>query len=150
MKQQKYLAVSLTEILIALAIISIVAGISFVSAKRQLTSQKENAVVSNFKQIILEGTTAASARGVETVLFRDNNKISLLRSDNNEEIDSFLIPATVSTNLPRHGVLLAFSPHGWVDEASLAALPNPFAINTGDGNYAIRVSLIGEIDIEVH
>jgi len=149
MRRRKELAFSMVEILTTLAIIAIVAGLSYVSGRRQLENQKENAVVASFEQIILEGTTAASARGVKMILFRDENRISLLRSDNNEEISYFELPSTVLTNLAPEGELLAFSPHGWVDEVSLSSFPNPLEIRTTDKTYDLKVSLIGEVDVEV-
>jgi len=149
MKPRKERAFSLVEILVTLAIIAIVAGLSYVSGRRQLTNQEENSVVSSFQQIILEGTTAASSRGVKTILFRDEDKISLLRSDNNEELSYFELPSTVTTNLASRGELLAFSPHGWVDEVSLSNFPSPLEIRTSDKTYDLKVSLIGEVDVEV-
>lgn len=147
--KRKKQAFSLAEILIVLAIISIIAGLSFVSGRRQLTKQEENATVSSFAQIVLQGATAAASRGVEVVLLRSGNEIILVRSDNNNVLESFDIPVTVATNLVANGEILRFAPQGWVDVNSLAALPSPVEFTTSDKTYELTVSLIGEVKTEV-
>ena len=147
--RQKNQAFSIVEILIVLAIISIVAGISFVSGRRQLTKQEENATVASFSQSVLQGATASASRGVEVVLIRTGNNFSLRRADNNQELDSFDMPGSVATNLASNGEILRFAPQGWVDVNSLAALPSPVEFITSDNTYKLTVSLIGEVKTEV-
>ncbi|HHO54820.1 MAG TPA: prepilin-type N-terminal cleavage/methylation domain-containing protein [Trueperaceae bacterium] len=147
--KSKRQAFSIVEILIVLAIISIVAGLSFVSGRRQLTKEEENATVASFSQLVSQGATAASSRGIEVVLLRTANNFSLRRSDNNQELDNFDMPSTVVTNLALNGEILRFAPQGWVDVNSLAALPSPVEFTTSDNTYELTVSLIGEVRTEV-
>ena len=142
-------AFSLVEILIVLGIISIVAGFSFVSGRKQLSKQEENATVASFTQLVLQGATAASSRGVEVIIDRTGNHFSLLRVDNNQELDSFDMPFSVASNLAPNGEILRFAPQGWVDVGSLAALPSPVEFTTSDKTYELTVSLIGEVRTEV-
>jgi len=140
--------ITLLELLVVVAIIGVVAGIGVFNGRRALQGQQEQAAVRSIQQSIWQGATAASARGVETELFRTDRELLVREVPSRRTLRREELPAGVSTNLPE-GQVLRFTPPGQIARATLLALPEPLMVWTTDGSYRLTVSLIGEVRAEV-
>jgi type IV fimbrial biogenesis protein FimU len=139
---------SLLELLVVLAIIGVAVGIGVFNGLRALQAQQERAAVRSIQQSIWQGATAASARGVETELVRNDRQLLVREVVSGRTLRREELPAGVSTNLPT-GQVLRFTPPGQIARATLDALPVPLYVRTTDRRYQLRVSLIGEVQAQV-
>jgi prepilin-type N-terminal cleavage/methylation domain-containing protein len=139
---------SIIELLVVLAIIGVVVGIGVFNGLRVLQGQQERAAVRSIQQSIWQGATAASARGVETELVRNDRQLLVREVVSGRTLRREELPAGVSTNLPA-GQVLRFTPPGRVAIATLRALPEPLVVEASGRRYQLRVSLIGEVQAQV-
>lgn len=137
---------SLIELLIVVAIIAIIAGLAVMNGRPIVRGQEGAAAIKTMQQSVWQGATMAASRGVRTVLVLDGSDLEVRNSDNDELIRRFELPENASLNVD-DGPLLAFTPPGKVDEATLNALPKPFRITSNDNVYDLQISLIGEVRV---
>ena len=137
---------TLLELLIVIAIIAVVAGIAVMSGRPIVRGQEGAAAIKTMQQSVWQGATMAASRGVRTVLVLNGNDLEVRNADNDELIRRFELPDEASLNV-EDGTLLAFTPPGKVDEATLSALPDPLRITSNDSIYDLQISLIGEVRV---
>ena len=138
---------TMLEILIAVAIIGIVAGVGVINGRKMAQRQNQNAAARSIQQLFWQGATGAASRGVEVTLERNNKVFTLERSDNSEVLRSFTLPEQVSINFPE-GEVVRFTPPGKIDDDSFDALPSPITLSTEAKNYTVSISIIGEVKVE--
>lgn len=137
---------SVLELLIALAIVAVVAGIVVMAGRPVVRGQEGQAALRTMQQSVWQGATSAASRGVRTSLVLSGGDLEVRNADSNELIRRFELPDEVSLNVEQ-GQILAFTPPGKVDETTLASLPDPFRITSEQGTYDLQVSLIGEVRV---
>lgn len=137
---------TLLEILIVLAIIAIIAGIAVMNGRPIVQGQEGAAAIRTMQQSVWQGATMAASRGVRTVLVLNGANLEVRNAVTNDLIRSFELPDQASLNVP-DGTLLAFTPPGKVDEATLGSLPSPLTITSNDNVYDLQISLIGEVRV---
>lgn len=135
---------SVLELLIALAIAAVVAGIVVLAGRPIVRGQEGQAALRSVQQSVWQGATSAASRGVRTSLVLAGSDLEVRNAESNELIRRFELPDDVSLNVEQ-GQILAFTPPGKVDETTLAGLPDPFQITSQQGTYDLQVSLIGEV-----
>jgi prepilin-type N-terminal cleavage/methylation domain-containing protein len=133
---------TMLELLIVIAIVSILASVTFVSGRQIMRGQEQAAVLSQFKQAISRGASTASARGKAVTFKRDNGNFILFEKVSLKELQRFTLPDGVTINVP-NGNILEFQSNGLIN--NLSSLPNPLTIVTSSKTYNIKISLIGEM-----
>jgi len=136
---------TLLELLVVAAIIGIVAGIAVMSGRPLARAQAEEAAFRTVQQSVWQGATMAASRGVRTQLTYTGSTLDVMNQSSGAVIRTFELPAAASINVPSGTTLLEFTPPGKVDEASLAALPDPLTITSNGRARDVEVSLIGEV-----
>lgn len=137
---------TLIEVLIVVAIIGIIAGVSVINGRAALNTQEESAAVNTVRQTAWQGATAASARGQAIEMVREGNELLLrvqTQRGNGAVITRRDLPAHLETNLPQ-GTILRFLPPGKVDPDSLNAAEG-FYIGSGANRQELEFSVIGEV-----
>lgn len=137
---------SVLELLIVVAILSIVLSLVAVSWRGYVQRASERSVVNTFQQSVWQGATMAAARGFRTELVRNGDLLLVRRVSNGAELRRFELDPSATLNVP-DGQVLVFTPPGAVLEASLAALPDPIEITAAGTTYELDVSLIGEVRV---
>jgi len=135
---------SVVELLVVVAIVGILGGISVISGRTILKGQEERAAVHSFRQAVSRGATAASAKGKTLRLVKGNGKLTL--KEGAKTFQTYDLAKTLGTNLS-DGVLLEFQPTGKITSSSLNALPKPITLITEAKTYELTVSLIGEVKV---
>lgn len=135
---------SLIELLILLAILGLIAGVIALNGRRVLAGQQQKAAIESVRQSVWNGATAAASRGKTMELYRTATALEV--RDGKAVLQTFALPASVTTNLPMGQVLL-FTPPGEVDPATLQALPSPLTMTVNGRTYTLQVSLIGEVKV---
>ena len=143
------LGMTLVELLIVIAVISIIFAIGAIQGRRALNNSQEGASIKAVQQSVWQAATAASSRGRETTLNLEGRNIVIRLDGSNDEIRRFELADGVSTNLPT-GEFLRFLPPGEISQASYDALTQPITITTSKGTYALSLSLIGETRVETN
>ena len=139
---------SLLELIIAIAIIGVVAGLGFLNGRAVAERRAAQAAIATIQQSIWQGASSAAARGVIVELRRVADGFTLNIDD--EVLRAFEIPTEVSTNLGAgdDGVALVFTPPGKVDVASLVALADlgeDLYVESPYSRYQLQISMIGEV-----
>lgn len=140
-------AFTILELLLVVAIVGIIAGITVVSGRQILQGQEEQAVIHSFRQGVLQSATAASARGEKVRLVKQGNELQL-KDESNTVFQRFDLAASVTTNLD-DGLILAFHPSGKATNWSYNRLTRPLRFETEKTTYLISVSLIGETKVVI-
>jgi type II secretory pathway pseudopilin PulG len=146
---------TILELLVILAVIGIIGTIGVMNGRRIVQGQESRAAMESVRQSVWQGATLAAARGIPTVLVRTSAGLEVRNAQSGAVLRRFELPAGTQLSLPANpglgrpaGTVLAFTPPGKVDPASLAALPQPFTLTIDDQVYRLKVSLIGEIQAE--
>jgi type II secretory pathway pseudopilin PulG len=134
------------ELLIVLAIIGATAGIIALSGRLITRGQDANAAVKTMQQSIWQGATMAASRGVRTNLVLSGQELEVQVASSGQVIRRYELNADAALNVS-DGTLLAFTPPGKVDPASLASLPTPLQLTTNGTTYDLQISLIGEVRV---
>ncbi len=134
---------TLLELIIVMAIIAAVAGIGVMNGRLAAQRQAAKGAVATFQQSVWQGATAAAARGLTVELHRTAKGLALVNVANGQVLREYDVPASVTINTPNP--ILRFTPPGKVDLETLDALPDTLVIDTGQGAYAVEISLIGEV-----
>lgn len=137
---------TLLELLIVLTIIGAVAGIAVMSGRPIVRGQEASAAVKTMQQSVWQGATMAASRGVRTNLVVSGQTLEVQEASSGEVIRSFELSADASLNVG-DGTMLAFTPPGKVDSASLAALPTPLQLTSNGETFDLQISLIGEVRV---
>lgn len=136
---------TLLELLVVLAVISVLVGIGVFNGRRALHSQQERAAFNSLRQSVWQGATAAASRGQQVFLQLDGKELSLhLGSADGRQLRSENFPTGVSTNLPQ-GTVLVFEPPGKV-LADLLPEEGEYWFVSGGNTVQLRFSVIGEVE----
>lgn len=135
---------SLLEILIVLAVLSITAGFVAIGSRNILQGQEERAAVTSVQTLFWQGATAASSRGKTLELVRSGSVLSVREQDSGTTIRREELPNEVDLSLP-DGLIATFVAPGKVSMAS----SDSFTIQGKEKTYVMTVSLIGEVKKEV-
>lgn len=138
---------SVVELLIAVAIIGVLAGVGFVSGRQILQGQQNRSAINTIQQSVWQGATAAASRGITAELFRNGRVLQVRNQATSAVIRSFELPPDVVFNLP-DGASLVFTPPGKIDLGSMANLPS-LTLQANGKTYSLQVSLIGEVKVEL-
>ena len=136
---------SILELLVVVAIIGILGGISVISGRTIMKGQEEMASVYSFRQAVSRGATAANAKGKEVRLVKRGNELKLKDSDN-KVFQTYDLAKSINTNLS-DGLILKFHPTGKITNWTLKNLPDPVTFTTEKKTYEMIVSLIGEVKV---
>lgn len=146
-KKQRTEGLTILEVMVVLAIISVIAGLVAINGRRVLQGQDEIAAVTSLQQSVWQGATAAAARGVVTRLTRQGDSFVLTDTSNGRTLRRFELPRGVESTW-NDGQSLDFTPPGKVDTETLKALPNPLTLTTSSRTTVLTISLIGEVKAE--
>lgn len=137
------------ELLVAVAIAGVVLSLAVVGGRRILVGQEQRSALTTVQQSVWQGATAAAARGRELELVIAGPGLVLRFADDASVVRTFELPADVSFNLENDDrLLLRFTPPGTLDPVALAALPDPLVVTTGQGEFVLTLSVIGEVRYE--
>ncbi len=143
---------SLTEILIVLSIVGILAMVGFVSSSNIKVKQEEHAAIAMLRQSIAAAATNSASKGRRlSLVYRSAGNKIVLEDESFNSLGEYKLPNSVSTDLD-NGDRLEFTPLGWVDSNSLSGsggFPNPITVSTTDKDYHLTISLIAEVRAEV-
>lgn len=137
---------SILELLVVLAVLGVVFSLVALTGRIFVQRASERSVVDTFQQAVWQGATAAAARGFPTELVLDADELLLRRVSTGEVVRRFELDGNAAWNVA-DGQMLVFTPPGAVDEATLAALPDPIEIVAAGTTYRLEVSLIGEVRV---
>lgn len=137
---------TLLELLVAIAIIAAVGGAVVIGGRLIMRGQDANAAVKTMQQSVWQGATMAASRGVRTNLVLNGRDLEVQVASNGQVIRRFELNSDATLNVS-DGTLLAFTPPGKVDSASLDALPSPLQLTTNGETYDLQISLIGEVRV---
>lgn len=138
---------TLIELLVGMAIVGVISGIAFTSARGIFTAQDARSVVTSIRQLFAQGATAAASRGVQLVMVRNGNTITIRTTDTVPVvIRTITLPPSVSTTL-LSGTSFTFSAPGKVSFPSGSNPSNQFTISAGGKTYTLEVSVIGEVKV---
>lgn len=139
---------SLVEMLIVLAVMGIIGGISIFSYRQVQMGQEARAGVSSLRLIMAHGATAASSRGLTLDLVKSGNSLQVQTTDANPiVVTKEILPSAIATQLPSTDPILSFSSVGRV--VFPAGFTNPIVVTSRGRTYTLTVSLIGEVKMEV-
>lgn len=138
--------ISVTEILIVIAILGILVGLVAINGRRLFAGQEARAAVTSIQQTVWQGATAAAARGSLTRMSRSGDAFVLTDTSDGATLKTFELPDNVTFSWP-DGQALDFLPPGRVDTATLDALP-PLTIVADGRTSVLTISLIGEVKAE--
>jgi prepilin-type N-terminal cleavage/methylation domain-containing protein len=142
---------TMIEILIVIAIIGILLGMSLLNGRQIINRQKEVASVQQFRQLVQRATTTANARGITATLVRTGSSIKVINSsDPTKTLMEMTLDRNVTSNLPENESLV-FASTGRIDPASFNTLPgtNSFEMQASGKTYKLNLSVIGEVKLEV-
>ena len=137
---------SILELLVVLAVLGVVFSLVALTGRIFVQRASERSVVDTFQQAVWQGATAAAARRFPTELVLDADELLLRRVSTGEVVRRFELDGNAAWNVA-DGQMLVFTPPGAVDEATLAALPDPIEIVAAGTTYRLEVSLIGEVRV---
>lgn len=141
---QRYLGLTLVEVLIVLAIIGIILGLGVFNGRQALTAQQERAAVNSIRQAAWQGATAAAARGRAVHMTVEDGELLLrLESASGRVLRREELPRDLETNIPE-GTLLEFTPPGKVVPGSLPA-PGDYWVGAAGRTLELEFSMIGEV-----
>ena len=141
--QRSIAGITMLELLIVIAIIGIIGGISFISGNEIARRQSAQGAISTFQQSVWQGATMAASRGTTIELRRDGQELRLTHGISGETIRRYELPAGV--DIPVQNPILRFLPPGKIDQATLNSLPDNLVISTSEGRYGLEISVIGEV-----
>ena len=138
------------ELLIVIAILGVLMGISMIGSRQIMQKQKEMASVQQFRQLISQSTTAVNSRSINGVLVRTGNQIKVIDKDNpSKTLADMTLDSKVVTNLPS-GQSLEFLPTGRISSISLQPLLDlPLKMEAAGQTFALEISVIGEVKAEL-
>ena len=136
---------SFVEMLIVLVVIGIVGGITAGGFTQMRASQEARAGITSIRQIISQGATSASSRGIPLELVRSGNKLEV-RALNATVLHSVALPSALAAQFPSSGAWLNFNAVGRVGYPS-SFWANPKTLTSGGKSYQLSISLIGEIKV---
>ena len=141
---------TMIEIMIVLAILGVLLGISLLNGRQIINRQKEVASVQQFRQLVERATTTANARGITAQLVRTGPLIKVVNTADNKSLMEMNLDQNVTSDLPENESLVFLST-GRIDPVSLLSLPgsNSFEIQTSGKTYTLNMSIIGEVKLEV-
>lgn len=137
--------ITLVELLVVLAIVGVILALAVINGRTAAIQRSEQAAVRSLQQSIWQGATAASARGRETELVIEGQRVTVRQIDTGEVVKVYELPNDVTTNLPR----MVFTPPGKVSDETFDDLPEDLHVATPDRTYSLTVSVIGEVVAEV-
>lgn len=141
--QRSQSGLSLVELLIIIAILGVVLGITVGAGGQYIRRANERSAVNTFQQAVWQGATAAAARGFRTELVRNGNELQVRRASDGSVLRRYEFAAGVTMNVPANPILV-FTPPGRVD-----TLPTDPIQITADGEiFTLQVSLIGEVRVQ--
>lgn len=135
---------SLIEILIILAVLSIIFSFVAVGSRTILQGQEERASLTSVQTIFWQGATAAASRGETLELVRAGPILSVIEKDSGKTVRKEELSDEVELSLP-DGKVATFIAPGKVSMAS----GNSFTLKANETTYLMTVSLIGEVKKEV-
>ena len=138
---------TILELLLVVAIISIVGAIGIFNAHNFLRGEETLGTTTTLQQLLLQGSTSAASRFTPILLVqeqRGSSRFLTLRvQSTSKDIRSERIPNTVTTSLPI-GNALTFTPSGRISDASFQALGGTVTVRGEKLTYTLQISLIGE------
>jgi len=135
--------ITLLEFLVVMAIIGIVGGLAFVNGHRIAQRQEARGAVATCQRSVWQGATAAASRGSVVELNRTDDGLELVDLRQERVLRRYDLPANVSIAV--QNPILRFTPPGKVDLSTLPDRDQGLLIDTGEGEYRLRISLIGEV-----
>lgn len=148
MLHKKSQGFSTIELLIVLAVFSILVTVAIIGGRQIMQKQKEMASVQQFRQLISRAATAVNSRSINGVLVRTGNQIKVIDKDNTDNVlADMTLDSKVTTNLPS-GQSLEFLPTGRISTDSLT-LVNGLQFTSGGQTYDLEISVIGEVRAEL-
>ncbi len=141
---RKRLGLTLLELLVVLALLGLLLGLTGMNARKTIERQEEAAFVTGVKRLFWDGGTRASSLG-ETLELRREQQMLVLYKDT-IPIRRLRIPEGVTTDLPT-GKIATFLPTGKVElELTASCSPYPsFRVQNASGRRCLEVSKIGEV-----
>lgn len=134
---------TLLELLIVIAVIGIVGGLAFVNGHRIAQRQEASGAIATFQQSVWQGATAAASRGSVVELNRTDDGLELVDLNRDRVLRRYELPSEVS--IGAENPILRFLPPGKVDLSTLPDREKGLMVSTGQGDYRLKVSLIGEV-----
>ncbi|XOB98009.1 prepilin-type N-terminal cleavage/methylation domain-containing protein [Deinococcota bacterium DY0809b] len=138
---------TLLELLLVLALASIVLGLGAVSFQSAMARERAKGAVSDLRQAVWGGASFAASRGEEYSLVFDGSKtVRLVRSKDGKVVRTVELPDSVTLDEPA-GELMRFTSPGMV---KFNANVGRFLDLTVDGKtQQLEVSKIGEVRVVV-
>lgn len=139
---------SLVEMLIILAVMGIIGGISVFSYRQVQMGQEARAAITSIRLILAHGATAASSRGLTLNLVKSGNNLQVQTTDSTPiVVTKETLPSAIAAQLPATNPILSFSSVGRV--LFPPGFANPITVTSRGRTYTLTVSLIGEVKMEV-
>lgn len=135
---------TILEILIVLAVLGVVLGISAIMGRGALENQEDLSAIRSIQQSIWQGASAASARGRNTELIHTGRRVEVREVGTGRLIRTEELPIGVTTSLPN----LIFTPPGKISATSFALVTDGISVSTAKATTLLRVSIIGEVIAE--
>lgn len=137
---------TLIELLLVVALIGIVLGITAVSGRRMLANQQARASLNSIRQIVWQGATAAASRGQRLDLVRNGQRLQVQTQESTPKVIRFVdLTSSLSGQLPS-GTWFSFTPPGKV--IFPPGFSQPINVTLNGRSYALRFSLIGEVNVQ--
>lgn len=133
---------TILELVVVMAIIGILATVGVVAGNAIARRQSAQGAVATFQQSVWQGATAAASRGITVELRRSGDDLVLVDVEDDRTLRRYQLPSGV--DIPVENPILRFLPPGKVDLQTLEGLEG-LVIDTGEGRYALDISLIGEV-----
>ena len=138
---------SFVEMLIVLGLVGIVGGIAAGGFSQMRASQEARAGITSIRQIISQGATAASSRGIPLELVRNSNKFEVRTLEATPTVlHSVDLPSALAAQFPSGTAWLSFSAVGRVGFPT-TFWTNPKTLSSGGKDYQLSISLIGEVKV---
>lgn len=139
---------SLIEMLIIMAILGIVGGISVFGYRQVQSGQEAKSGIASIRLIMAHGATAASSRGVVLDLVKSGDTLQVQTQDATPVVvTKEKLPSSIAFQLPSTNPILQFNQVGRL--VFPAGFNNPITLSSRGRTYALTVSLIGEVKMEV-
>lgn len=135
---------TLLEVLIVIGIVGVLSGVAVIGWQGAARRNAARGSIATFQQSVWQGATAAASRGAVVELIQEGRHLVLIDTSNSDRrLRSYELPRGVE--IPVDNPILRFLPPGKVDSDSLSSLPEDFTLDTGEGQYRLRISVIGEV-----
>jgi Tfp pilus assembly protein FimT len=133
--------------LIVLVVMGIVGGIAAGGVTQMRANQEARSGITSIRQIVSQGATAASSRGIPLELRRNGQRLEVRTQQAPITVlYSAELPKALADQFPATAAWLSFNAVGRVSYPS-SFWTNPKTLTSGGKNYQLSISLIGEVKV---